>query len=181
MARESTALYHRRRDGDMTDRASAEAAALWRFSTVFYARPGVGTALLALQERDGRDVNLILFALWLGVSGRPPLTRAALAAAEAETRPLRGELVEPLRALRRRLKSSSDTDLLRLRNEVKRLELAAEEAIQRRLAGSAGPAGEAGPAARLAAARTNLLLYLGRETAETRFICDALDAFLRKQ
>lgn len=181
MARQSTLLYHRRRDDDMTDRTSAEAAALWRFSNVFYARPGVGKALLALQERDGRDVNLILFALWLGVSGRPPLTCAALAAAEAGTRPLRDELVEPLRALRRRLKTSSDTDLLRLRNDVKRLELAAEEAIQRRLAGSAGPAGEADPAAGLAAARTNLLLYLGRETAETRSICDALDAFQRKQ
>ena len=44
--------------------------ALWRFSLTFYARPGVSEALIALQDRAGFDVNLMLFALWLGVSGR---------------------------------------------------------------------------------------------------------------
>jgi hypothetical protein len=94
---------------------------------------------------------------------------------------LRGELVEPLRALRRRLKGSTDADLNHLRGKVKELELAAEQAVQRRLAGCAGPAGEAGPAARRAAARANLALYPGGKTAETEILADALDAFLRER
>ena len=48
--------------------------ALWRFSLAFYARPGVSEALIGLQDRAGLDVNLVLFALWLGVSGRSRLT-----------------------------------------------------------------------------------------------------------
>src|SRR4029077_986465 len=42
---------------------------LWRFSLAFYALPGVARALIALQDRDGLDVNLMLFAMWLGISG----------------------------------------------------------------------------------------------------------------
>ena len=48
--------------------------ALWRFSLAFYASPGVAQALIALQDRDQLDVNLMLFALWLGVSGRGRLS-----------------------------------------------------------------------------------------------------------
>ena len=53
--------------------------AFWRFSLAFYERPGVPDALIALQDRDGFDVNLILFALWLGISGRGLLGGDALA------------------------------------------------------------------------------------------------------
>ena len=38
----------------------------WRFSLALYARPGVAEALIALQDRAGLDVNLILFGLWVG-------------------------------------------------------------------------------------------------------------------
>ena len=51
-------------------RSVRDEEALWRFSLAFYARPGVAEALIALQDRAGLDVNLMLFALWLGVSGR---------------------------------------------------------------------------------------------------------------
>ena len=51
----------------VADRPLADAAAeLWEFSLDFYARPGVSAALIELQDRAGLDVNLILFALWLG-------------------------------------------------------------------------------------------------------------------
>ena len=49
---------------------TSEDEAFWRFSLAFYERPGVADALIALQDCDGFDVNLVLFALWLGVSGR---------------------------------------------------------------------------------------------------------------
>ena len=38
--------------------------AFWRFSLAFYAVPGVAGALIALQDRDGLDVNLLGPKLW---------------------------------------------------------------------------------------------------------------------
>jgi uncharacterized protein (TIGR02444 family) len=49
---------------------TSENEAFWRFSLAFYERPGVADALIALQDREGFDVNLVLFALWLGISAR---------------------------------------------------------------------------------------------------------------
>src|SRR5947209_1662319 len=64
----------------------------WRFSLALYARPGIAEALIALQERAGYDVNLVLFALWAGAVLGVRLDAAGLAAVR-----FRG-----LRALRRR-------------------------------------------------------------------------------
>src|SRR5215470_5475198 len=100
--------------------------ALWRYSLAFYARPGVSEALLALQDRAGCDVNLILYALWLGVSGGGRLTKGELARADLIARPIRTEIVEPLRALRRKLRAKPDADIQRLRESIKALELDAE-------------------------------------------------------
>ena len=156
--------------------------ALWRFSLAFYARPCVSEALIALQDRAGCDVNLMLFALWLGVSGRS-LTKEELAIADRIARPIRADIVEPLRALRRKLRADPDADVQRLREGIKALELAAEKVIQVRLGRSARPGGSgADPAARAAAARANLALYLGPEIAcsrEAATIGEALEAFVR--
>jgi uncharacterized protein (TIGR02444 family) len=155
--------------------------ALWRFSLSFYARPGVSEALIALQDRAGFDVNLMLFALWLGVSGRS-LTKEELAITDQIAQPIRADIVEPLRALRRKLRADPDADIQGLREGIKALELAAEKVIQVRLGRSARPGGGADPAARAAAARTNLALYLGPEIAQSReaaTIGEALEAFLR--
>ena len=59
-----------------------------RFSLAFYARPGVSEALIALQDHARCDVNLMLFALWLGVSGRSRLTKEELAIADRVARPI---------------------------------------------------------------------------------------------
>ena len=48
---------------------SCRDSAFWRFSLELYARDGVPAACLALQDREGADVNLVLLALWLGESG----------------------------------------------------------------------------------------------------------------
>jgi uncharacterized protein (TIGR02444 family) len=142
------------------------AAAFWRFSLAFYALPGVMPALLALQDRDGYDVNLILFAVWYGLSGRGRLDRDRLAGAERGSAGLRSEIVVPLRALRRRIEPRGEADLERLRAAIARLELAAERAVQRRLAAYAGrPDGLAAAGRRRADARANLALYLGAGAA----------------
>ena len=70
-----------------------------------------------------------------------------------------------------------------MREEIKRLELAAERILQNRLARLAGmPVTDNDPASRLAAAEANLALYLGPEAtdgAEAAIIRDALRAGAR--
>jgi uncharacterized protein (TIGR02444 family) len=156
---------------------------LWDFSSDFYSLPRVAPALIALQDRDGLDVNLMLFALWCGVTGRGPLDHGNLAAAERAVRDIGTEIIAPLRALRRRLKGSPDKDVQSLRGGVKTLELAAERLAQDRLAHRVGPADRGVSAeARLAAAHANLVLYLGPRavaTAEAILIRNAVAEFIR--
>jgi uncharacterized protein (TIGR02444 family) len=160
---------------------ASEDDAFWRFSLAFYERPGVADALIALQDREGFDINLVLFALWLGISGRGTLGGDALAAAERVAATLRNEIVEPLRRLRRKLRHHPDGDVQRLREGVKALEIAGEKLVQERLARLAG-SGCAKPCAEgwRAAAHANLALYLGGEgicSKEAEVIEEALDAF----
>jgi uncharacterized protein (TIGR02444 family) len=169
-------------DGELSG-GEGEALCLWRFSGAFYAQPGVSEALIALQDRAGLDVNLILFALWQGACGRRRLSHAELMAAERSAGPIRAAIVLPLRALRRKLRSDRDADIQRLRERIKTLEIAAERIVQARLARLAGTlASDTAPAARTAAAQANLALVLGpkmADAAETTRIRQALEAFLR--
>jgi uncharacterized protein (TIGR02444 family) len=159
-------------------------AGFWRFSLAFYALPGVAAALIALQDAGGFDVNLILFGLWLGCSGRGRLDRERLTAAECGTKSLRTGIVAPLRALRRQLEPSPEADVRRLRKAIAALELAAEKAVQQRLAAFAGSAARLADAARRSAdAQANLVLYLGDDGAggaEAAVIHGALAAFCRR-
>jgi uncharacterized protein (TIGR02444 family) len=157
------------------------AAEFWRFSLSFYALPGVADALIALQDRGGYDVNLILYGLWFGLAGNGRLDRDRIAAAERLTQRLRAEIVQPLRALRRSIEPGGEADLQRLRAAIARLELAAEKAVQRRLAASTrAPARHAATGRRRTDARANLLLYLGPDAArsgEGAVVLRALAAF----
>jgi uncharacterized protein (TIGR02444 family) len=140
--------------------------AFWRFSLYFYKLPNIAQALLALQDRDGLDINLILFALWFGISGRGRLDSDALTAAERAIGKIRSEIVEPLRSLRRKLKEHPDGDVQRLREGIKALELEGEKLVQTRLGRFAGSAlGEISAEDCRAAAVANLTLYLGLEKA----------------
>jgi len=160
-----------------------EVLRLWHFSCAFYAQPGVSEALIALQDRAGLDVNLILFALWRGACGQGCLSHAQVMAAERSAGPVRAAIVLPLRALRRKLRSDRDADVQRLRERIKTLEIAAERIVQRRLARLAEtPASDTTLTARVAAAQANLALVLGPKmpgAAEATRIREALDAFLR--
>ena len=138
--------------------------AFWRFSLALYARPGVADALIALQDRAGGDVNLILYALWLGATQGMRLDPAGLATARAATAPLNAAIVMPLRRLRRRLKTEADGDLQALRRRVAGLEIATERRVQFRLAASLRETTHAMPEDdRRAAAHANLALALGGE------------------
>ncbi len=162
---------------------SPEGEEFWRFSIAFYARPGVEKALLALQDERGLDVDLVLYALWLGASGRGALDRERLAQAEKRVAEWREEVVKPLRALRRRLGASFEPDLRPLYEGVKAQELAAEKVEQMRLAALVGRRRAVGTAEAFADAAAGLLLYLGGEAAggeAMRTLLEALGAFLRE-
>jgi uncharacterized protein (TIGR02444 family) len=161
---------------------AAAGAAFWRFSLALYARPGVAAALLALQDRAGRDVNLILYALWLGAGHARLFDRAALTAAEAAVGPLAGAIAE-LRGLRRRLRTTQDLLLQALRKRVAALELAGEHSAQDRLAtGLAATPDLARTDDRLALAAANLDLYIGAEagTPEAAVLRAALAGLMRR-
>ena len=163
-----------------TPRAISAASAFWRFSLAFYALPGVAEALIALQDDCGFDVNLILFGLWLGFSGRGRLDAARLAAAEGAGGPLRAEIVVPLRQLRRRIEPHPEADFRRLRAAILRLELNAERAVLARLAAAAPSERPADLPSRRADAQANFSFYLGAVAvvrAEAAVVSQAFSAF----
>ena len=133
---------------------------LWDFSLATYARPGVAEACLALQDRFGQDVNLLLWALWLGTRGHR-LRPDELASAEAAAGPWHAEVVVPLRIVRRRLKTgplpAPGGAAEALRDRLKGLELEAERLEQEVLAAHPAAVRADAPAAEAASANLRLL------------------------
>jgi uncharacterized protein (TIGR02444 family) len=141
--------------------------------------------LTELQDRAGLDVDLVPFALWAGASGRGELTAETLAVAARIAGPIRSDLIEPLRALRRKLRLNPDPDIQRLRQGIKSLELAAEKLVQDRLGRiPLGAGADADPGARIGDAYANLAFYFGSEipgSAEAAVIRKALGVFVRNE
>lgn len=141
-------------------------ADFWNFSLGLYGRPGVAPACIALQDGFGLDVNLLLFCCWHGQANRrlgEEDLRRAIGAAEAWQR----EVVQPLRAVRRRLKAGvapiSAAECEALRRKVNDLELEGERIAQATLEALPVPA-----AGRRPAVAENLAVYLklmGRDPA----------------
>ncbi len=107
----------------------------WEFSLAVYGRTGVASACVGLQDRRGLDVNLLLFACWAGYCGGRRLDRDEWRRMIDSSAAWRVGVVEPLRAIRRRLKEDtwpgiSSTVSESLRQQVKSLELGAEHAEQ---------------------------------------------------
>jgi uncharacterized protein (TIGR02444 family) len=166
----------------VADGAKAGDAALWRFSLALYARPRVAAALLALQDHAGRDVNLMLYALWLGAVRGCRLEPAALHAAE-EAIAASAEAIAALRGLRRRLRAAEDPRSQGLRRRLLALELAGERSVQARLATGVASPPDAAPAGdALAQATANFDLYLGadRNRPEAAIVRAALAGLMRR-
>lgn len=143
----------------------------WDFSLATYARPGVPDACLTLQDGAGVDVNVLLFALFLGRSGRklgPSDVRKIAQAIE----PWRAGVVVALRQARRALKEPPphfEGPLSEgLRKHVKAAELEAER-IQQEMLFVTFPMSEMGEACTDAAlaARANVDAY--RDILGTNF------------
>ena len=108
----------------------------WRFSLKVYGLPGVAQACLDLQDKAGADVNVLLYVLWLGAQGRR-LDRSETTQIIAAVASWRDEIVRPLRAVRRALKTpppaleSKTAEALRAR--IKEVELEGERLQQEML------------------------------------------------
>ena len=76
-----------------------------RFALELYRRAGVADACLDLQNRHDLDVNLVLFAAFVGAARRQTLTTADLDLAQRRVAPWHHEVVRPLRVVRQRLKT----------------------------------------------------------------------------
>jgi uncharacterized protein (TIGR02444 family) len=131
----------------------------WDFSLALWGREGVAPACLALQERRGLDVNLLLYCCWAGGRGRA-LADTDIAALIEAVGPWRARVVLPLREVRHRLKDpqlAPEGPAQELRERVKALELEAER-IQQDLMLAALDPPEGGRAPALAAG--NLVVYV---------------------
>lgn len=128
-------------------------------------------ACLTLQERLGLDVNLLLFCLWAGRCGHR-LEPGELSALQAAATPWHEAVVRPLRGVRRALKGSGDPEREALRQRIKADELEAERLEQDLLHARLPLAPQA---ADRAAARANLLAYLGETAPELEALLGTLD------
>jgi len=110
---------------------------LYAFSLAVYGRDGVAEECLALQERLDLDVNLLLFAAFIGAVEGVRIEMQDIAAASAVIADWHHAIVRTLRHARRALKpASTDADnplraaSATLRAQVKAAELEAEKIEQ---------------------------------------------------
>ena len=106
---------------------------LWNFAVQLYARPGVESACLQLQD-SGCDVCLVLTGAWLEHRGTP-CRDDYLQALRDLAQPWQQNVVMPLRQARQqwRTAASQDAELATLREQLKQLELEAERLLLKRL------------------------------------------------
>jgi uncharacterized protein (TIGR02444 family) len=108
----------------------------WDWAVKAYGGDGVAEACLSLQDKDGQNVPLLLWAAWRATQG-VALSESQAREAAVLARNWSDELIVPLRLLRRRLKTelSTDDEALRLplREKIKAFELEAERALMAKL------------------------------------------------
>ena len=141
---------------------------LWDFSIAVYARQGVASACLSLQERYRIDVNLLLYCCWLGAEGCRSIDDRDIERAIAFVESWHKEIVRGLRRLRQRLKHCPEpapADLAEaLRKKIGAVEIEAEHIEQILLHGLTVPAKMADSIVdkRVACAAENARAYLAR-------------------
>ena len=110
----------------------------WAFALHLYAQPGIADACLRLQDEADVDVMMFLMTIFAAVRHRVLLTPVEIRELDEVCRPWREQIVQPLRALRTRLKAgplpapSSATEPFR--STIKAAELAAERLQNKLLA-----------------------------------------------
>jgi len=134
----------------------------WRFSIEIYGRDAVKNACLALQDKAGGDVNLILFLCWRAGQHLAPPTGDDLSAMISALDPVNSEVIHPLRQVRRRLASLPRARSGTLRDLVLKAELEGERMAQDLLYQQFGAPGDTTSLSPPVAARQALLSYVQR-------------------
>jgi uncharacterized protein (TIGR02444 family) len=156
----------------------------WDFSVRLYGKPDVADACLALQDRHGVNVNVVLLCCWLSFSGRDTFADGELAQALATVSEWRDNVVLPLRTARRFLKGSVGTAERHLADNIRRVvaetEIHAEHVEQLMLSAAVQRPGTGtfDVVAQAMAAAENLMAYMadrgveltGEDTAALRTI-----------
>ena len=71
----------------------------WDFSFDVYMSEGVGAACLELQDAHELDVNILLFCIWVGASGRGSLTTDQMSTVTGAVADWHHEVVRALRTV----------------------------------------------------------------------------------
>lgn len=103
---------------------------LWRFSLAVYGATGVAEECIGLQDRNGLDVNVLLFVAWLGAERALLLSPRHVEAIEAAGSNWQQDVLTHVRTARRNLKHAGHPSLY---EEIKSLELKIERAEQAQL------------------------------------------------
>jgi len=141
---------------------NTEASTFWQFSLRFYRRPEIPPLCIALQDEQGVDVNLLFFILFLSLNSRQ-LKAEDVKRIDASIRDWRTKVVQPLRTIRRELKTGipplDAQHSEALRNAIKRDELQAERLQQEALERNFPPNSIGTPATPSVAAQANIAAY----------------------
>ncbi len=105
-------------------------SSLWHFAAAIYGHDEVSKACLFLQDECGVDVNVLLFALWMAAERKIQLDAATVQKIDAAVRQWREQVVMPLRAVRRRMKTgpapAPNEKTEELRGKLKEVEIESE-------------------------------------------------------
>lgn len=135
----------------------------WRFSLRVYATPGVETECLKLQDESGADVNLVLFAAWIGAEQEVRLRKENLAKLHVFSQRWQEAAVRPVRQARKALKQLPElvhAEVQTLRRQLAGVELEAERIEEAMLFAMAQQFAKGVVTEREAAVRHNLDLLL---------------------
>lgn len=113
---------------------NAEAERLWEFALAIYEMEGVKQACLSIQARYGLSISLLLGAIWTGAEGYGRVGATELEGSIRRATEFHRDIIEPLRALRRRLRQDPpkgmERETHRLRKNLLEQELTAERIEQ---------------------------------------------------
>ena len=106
----------------------------WDFSLDVYMSEGVGAAFLELQKAHELDVNILLFCMWVGASGRGSLTTEQMSVLLDAVSVWHEDVVRALRAIRVRMKGGIENAPSQLseslRQRIQKTEIDCEHAEQ---------------------------------------------------
>lgn len=105
----------------------------WDYSLAHYAQPGVAQCCLDYQDQHKANINLLLFCCWLG-SGGIHIEPEELEQAKLHISPWDGQVVQPIRKVRRFIATSSWLQNASFPSELigslQQVELMAEQVVQ---------------------------------------------------